>query len=195
MMHLAKNPNRLAFMRRESLRVAGPSPELFRYIRQHRLDLPNVQAHAGYFNVALVDFMADTFLFDPEGEPAAVIEALLFDHSREVFTADLVAWPIHEPWAFATAMGDSDGADVLGPQNMVQRGGAPLVIHRTPLDWLKAGCEGCVALKPAARHWLLKAGGPFIVEDVEHGRELRQLLGPNSPRHRILVPQHEARAA
>ena len=78
---------------------------------------------------------------------------------------------------------------------MVQRGGMPLVIHRTPLDWLKAGCQGCVALKPAARHWLLKAGGPFIVEDVEHGRELRQLLGLDAGRHRILVPKHEARAA
>lgn len=195
MSNLVHNPTRLTFMRQESLRMAGPTPELFRYIAKHGLDLATVQAHAGYLNIGLVAFTGDTFLFDPDGEPAAVIEALLFDHSREEFTADLVAWPAHDPWAFATAMGDRDGAAVLGPQNMVQRGGQPLTVHRTPLSWLKAGCEGCVALKPGARRWLLKAGGPFVAEDVEHGRELRQLLGADAMRHRILVPQRQARAA
>ncbi len=193
-MHLINNPARLAFMRRESLRVAGPTPELFQYIRKHRLDLAMVQAHAGYLNIALAAFMADTFLFDSDGEPAAVIEALLFDHDREEFTADVVAWPVHDPWAFATAMGDRDGAAVLGPQNMVQRGGQPLVVHRTPLDWLQAECTGCVLLKPAAGEWLLKAGGPFIAEDAEHGRELRELLGANALRHRILIPNMRAAA-
>ena len=195
MTHLVNNTSRLAFMRNESLRVAGPTPELFQYIRKHRLDVATVSAHAGYINIALAAFMADTFLFDSDGEPAVVIEALLFDHEREEFTADLVAWPLSDPWAFATAMGDRDGAAILGPVNMVKRGGQPLAVHRTPLDWLKAECTGCVALKPAAGEWLLKAGGPFIVEDVEHGRELRQLLGPDAMRHRILIPHHQARAA
>jgi hypothetical protein len=77
---------------------------------------------------------------------------------------------------------------------MIQRGGRPLVIHRTPLAWLKAGGEGCCLLKPGARHWLRRAGGPFVAQDVEHGREIRDLLGPEASRHRILVPT-EARAA
>ena len=32
-------------------------------------------------------------------------------------------------------------------------------------------------------------------EDIDHGRELRDLLGQSGFRHRILVPQIEARAA
>lgn len=194
MMNLISNPSRLNFMRQESLRMAGPTPELFRYIRKHRLDLATVQAHAGYLNIGLVAFMSHTLLFDPDGEPAAVIEALLFDGQREPFVADLVAWPIGAPEAFATAMGVNDGADVLGVVNMVARGGMPLVVHRNPFRWLQAGCEGCCLLKPGARHWLIKAGGPFIVEDVEHGREIRDLLGSAGRRHQILVP-NEARAA
>jgi hypothetical protein len=51
-----------------------------------------------------------------------------------------------------------------------------------------------VLLKPAAGEWLLKAGGPFIAEDAEHGRELRELLGANALRHRILIPNMRAAA-
>lgn len=191
---LIKNPSRLAFMRSESLRVAGPSPELFRYIRRHRLDLLTANAHAGYLNLALVKFLsandgAECFVFDQDGQPAAVIEALLIDDAREVFTADLVAWPLTSPEFFATAMGMNDGASVLGPQNMVQWQGTPLLVHATPLDWLKSGCEGCVPLKPFARQWLHRASGPFIVEDVDQGDILMELLGPYASQHEILVPR------
>jgi hypothetical protein len=196
---LVRNRDRLLFMRSEALRVARPSPEFFRYIRKHRLDIATVNAHAGFLNVALVKFWTGNdgdqmFSFDSEGEPSVVIEALLFDGQREPSTADLVAWPMGAPEAFCTAMGRDDGADVLGPVNMIQRGGMPLRVHQTPLAWLRSGCEGCCLLKPGARHWLERAGGPFIVEDVEHGRDLRDLLGGGGHRHRILVPI-EARAA
>lgn len=200
---LVKNRERLAFMRRESLRVGGWSPEFRSYLKRHRIDLECCNAHCGYFNVALVKFWTgndgdQNFTFDPDGQAAAIIEALLFDHDREPFTADLVAWPLNEPRNFVTAMGLNDGADVLGPVNMVQRGGAPLVIHRTPLAWLQAGCDGCVILKPGARHWLDRAGGPFITDSLEHGlevRELLDLLGPKARRHEILVPTGDRRAA
>ena len=72
------------------------------------------------------------------------------------------------------------------------------MIYRTPLEWLQAGGEGCVMLKPespAACQWLARAGGPFVAQDIEHGREIRAMLGPVAARHRILVPQAEARAA
>jgi hypothetical protein len=196
---LIKNPERLAFMRRESLRVGGWSPELKSYLAKHQLSLVTIVAHASWLNIALAKFLGsnsgeETFLFDADGELAAVIEAMLFDDCREQVTADLVAWPLNDPDAFVTAMGPNDGADILGPQWMVHRRGAPLMVHRTPLRWLQAGCEGCVLLKPGALHWLHKAGGPFIAEDLEHGRELRDLLGANAIRHRILVPE-KARAA
>lgn len=189
MTSLIKNTAHLSYMRRESLRVAGPSAELAGYIHENRLDLATGVAHAGYINLAIASFQGDTFRFDQDGEPAVVIEALLFDDTREEFTADLVAWPVEEPGAFVTAMGTNDGADVLGAVHMVQRAGAPLRVHRTPLAWLQADCEGCVPLKSGARHWLHAAGGPFLAEDADHGRELRHLLGPSGPRCQILVPR------
>jgi hypothetical protein len=197
---LIKNRVRLDFMRSESLRVGGWSPELRTYLRKHRINLEDCSAHAGYFNVALVKFWTGNdgdraFTFDPEGQQAAIIEALLFDKDREPFVADLVAWPINHPLAFVTALGLNDGADVLGPQHMVRRAGVPLVLHRTPLAWLQAGCQGCVPLKPGARHWLAKAGGPFVVEDVDHGLELRDLLEDRDRRHEILVPSQRAEVA
>jgi hypothetical protein len=199
MTHLVKNIDRLLFMRREALRVGGWTPELRNYLRRHRINLEDCNAHAGYFNIALVKFWTgndgdQAFSFDCDGQPAAVIEAVLYDSRLEPFTADLVAWPIDDPGQFSTAMGVNDGADVLAPQNMVQRGGKPLRIHRTPLKWLQAGCDGCVLLKSGARHWLRRAGGPYACEDVAHGHDIRDMLGADAKRHKILVPQI-ARAA
>ena len=82
------NPERLAFMRRESVRVAGWSPELAAYLRKHQIDDKVAHAHAGGLNIALVKFMADDsghlrFDFDIDGEAAAVIDAILFDGIRE----------------------------------------------------------------------------------------------------------------
>lgn len=190
---LVKNIARLRYMRTEALRVGGLSPEISKYIRQQRLDICSVIAVAGWINVALVKYWTgndgdEAFQFDPDGIPSVVIEAILFDYDREPFCADLVAWPMSRPDYFITAMGQNDGADVLGPQSMVGRRGAPLRIWRTPLHWLQAGGEGCVLLKPGARHWLRRAGGPFVAEDLEHGREIRDLLGRDGSRHQILVP-------
>mgnify|MGYP001806485215 CR=1 FL=1 len=191
---LIKNQTRLLHARSEALRTGGYSPEMRSYLRTVGLDLSDCIAHAGFLSVALVTFSDDSFAFDIDGKPAALIEALLFDWSREQFVADIVAWPVSDPSAFTTAMGSNDGADVLGPAHMVQRCGGPLMIHRTPLAWLQAHGEGCCLLKPGARHWLRRVGGPFVVADVEHGREVRDLLGPDSMRHRILVRQHSEAA-
>jgi hypothetical protein len=193
---LVKDIPRLRHMRQEALRLGGWTPELRRYLRENRLDLGNCIAHASWLNIALVKFWTgndgdETFAFTPDGVPAAVIEAVLFDWQAEPFCADLVAWPLHDPTAFVTAMGLNDGADVLGPHNMVKRCGEPLRIHRTPLQWLQAGGDGCCLLKPGARRWLRKAGGPFVCEDIDHGREVRDLLGRDGApmgHHRILVP-------
>ncbi|MEJ1937808.1 hypothetical protein WDZ92_47055, partial [Nostoc sp. NIES-2111] len=140
--YLIKNPARLHHMCSEALRVGGYSQEMRSYLRSTGLDLGTCTACAGFLSVALVTFGDDVFRFDEDGEPAAVIEASIFDWSREEMAADVVAWPVNDPAAFATAMGRNDGADVLGPVHMIQRNGAPVLIHRTPLAWLQAHGQG-----------------------------------------------------
>jgi hypothetical protein len=187
-------------MRARLYAMGDVTPEFFAYTEHFSLDLKTIEAHAGLFAVVLASFRESAnegpvFEFDVGGVPAAVIEALAFDQQREPFVADLVAWPLHDPWSFATALGQTKGADVLGIPNMVQRGGNPLEVYSTPLDWLRAGCAGCVPLNDAGgRYWLDKAGGPFVVRNVDEGLWLQAFLGSRASRHHILVPLEERAA-
>ncbi len=192
---------RLKSMRQEIYASAGPCPELFSSLRRYGLDLATVQAHAGIYAITLARFWGGDhgdvmFDFDPEGVPTAVIEALQYDEMREQYVADLVAWPLHDPVNFGTVLGPHAGADVLGVEQMVQRGGRPLRVYCTPLEWLQAGCIGCVPLTGAGgRYWLDKAGGPFLVGGLAEGRWLRDYLRTFASRHSIILPAEERRAA
>ena len=186
---------KLGPIRRELYASGEWTPEALAYTRRHRLDLPTIQAHAGIFAVCLCRFYGGDngeglFQFDADGVPAALVEALAADgHS----VLDLVAWRLDAPDTYATAI---HNADMLGAWHMLCRGGRPLHVHRTPINWLRAGCEGCVVLNPDwGDHWLQTAGGPFIAEDVHHGRKLREMLGDKASRHSIFVRRSEVRVA
>lgn len=188
---------RLKSMQTRLYASAGPCTELFSSLRRDGLDLATVQAHAGVYAVVLARFSGAEggdimFDLDPEGVPAAVIEAFLYDQNQQQFVADLVAWPLHDPAYFATALGPHAGSDVLGVEHMVLRSGQPLRVYCTPLEWLQAGCVGCVPLTGAGgRYWLEKAGGPFVVGSLEEGQWLRDYLGSAAAHHRILLPIEE----
>jgi hypothetical protein len=67
-----------------------------------------------------------------------------------------------------------------------------LLIHRTPLAWLKAGCLGAVILnRLTAPIWLGAAMGPIAGENLEHARELARLLHPHVSPRRIIAPLPE----
>jgi hypothetical protein len=72
-----------------------------------------------------------------------------------------------------------------------------LKIHKTPLDWVKAGCSGCCILNHRhVAYWLSEALGPLAVEDVEQARQVDALLHPRPfPKIRILVPKAPDRQA
>lgn len=189
---LAQAAGRLAPIRRQFYALGDWTPETAAYVRQYSLDLGSIAAHAGLFAVALARFSGHNsgdrvFWFDRNGEPSAVIEALRAD-GHDV--ADLIAWPLDDPARYATAIGE---ADLLGAWQAWQHGNAPLRVHLTPLAWLRAKCEGCVPINPTwAGYWLDKAGGPFLTDTVQAGREVRSLLGGAAGRHRILVHQEAA---
>jgi hypothetical protein len=180
-------------MRQRLYEIGDVSPELIDYIDHYNLDQKTILANAGILTLVLARLVPVkggwTFEFDADGIPSAVVEAILFDVEREPYVADLVAWPLHDPHTFATAMGPRGGADVLGALSMPMRGKSPLQVFRTPLQWLQAGCEGCVPLnEDGGRFWLAKAGGPFVVQNLQDGRWMRQLLGKSCSHQSILIP-------
>ena len=77
----------------------------------------------------------------------------------------------------------------------VDRGGQPLRLFRTPLEWLQADCQGAVPLKSGAGYWLRKCGGPFIVDDFDHATQIQALLGADAHMHRILLARSDFRRA
>lgn len=176
--------------RRQFYDAAEPVPELARYLHQYRIDQTAVHAHAGVLAICLGKVFGGNsgdrvFQFDPDGIPIAVLEALASDGLRVV---DLVAWPLHRPEEFATAVRE---ADMLGAWHMLRPAGKPLHVYRTPLSWAKAGCEGCVPVnREWAPYWLDRAGGPFVFEDIEHAEEIKELMGLRARGHRFLVPEH-----
>jgi hypothetical protein len=165
----------------------GWSPETAAYVEQNELDLEMINAHAGVLAIVGCRFLGNgRFELDADGEPAAIIEAFGNDAAT---TIDLCAWPINAPEAFATAIGAAAGlgiANVINPASWFGRRAMP--VHRTPLGWLKSGCDGCVVLDHRlVSHWLRKALGPIGFEDNQHCREIEALLNPRPfPRNRIV---------
>lgn len=167
------------------------------YVAANNIVPEAVNAHAGLLAILPCCFDGrGYFSFDGERlHMAAVIEA--YDEDAET-PADLVAWPIDKPAAFATAVGfGALGIDqVTNPATYAF--GGKLLIHRTPLNWLKSGCKGVVVLHHEhAGCWLREALGNILAEDEEHARQLASWINPKPfDRKRILYPRKaEGRAA
>lgn len=178
--------------------AAGDFEQLRDFIAREALDLRLVGTFAGSLTLARCTFSPPPrrFHFDPAGELAVVVEALEIEHG-ERWIVDHVAWPNDRPSEFATAAGRADllGADqVDNPASSY--GGRPLLVHRTPLSWLRASCQGVVVLderRAGAR--LAGALGNLAGEDEEHARQIARLTaGMLSPR-RIVFPRASASAA
>ena len=185
-------------------------PERIAYVKKHTLTLDEIEAHAGLFGVCLCVFPGlsnstglPSFYFCPDGVPSALVEVLDEDG---VTVLDLLAWPLAEPADFATAVGN---ADIVGAANMRSTTRhpfhQPLLVHRTPLDWLKNTCRGCVIVNAEhAGHWLRKCNRQILAEDLEHGRELKEILQkkfttqsplPEFDMRNLLIPTATMRSA
>ena len=179
--------------------AAWPTPELHYYLRKHCLQdkLADIEAHCSVLTVALCTAfegpMGMIFRFDPHGVPSIVIAA--HDSVRER-PNDLVAWPLHgsDPDNFATFRLE---ADVLGAGQMCdqirQKAGNPLRLHRHPQDWIASGFDGSVLLNQRwGGYWLNKVKGPFIAADLDHGREVAAMLRPFKKSHLVMIEAHDA---
>ena len=196
--------DKLSWMRQQHYQMAEPCPEWWSFIHQNMINPAALEPHCGTIGVALCKSLDASngdrlFEFSSKGIACVVIEALCFQReggNKNPYVADLVAWSLQAPNSFATALGTGEGCELLGAWSACRTDRSPLTVHRTPLAWLKAGCEGCVVLKQeGGGFWLNKAGAPFVCEDAEHAKAVRDLLGPSGHHHKILIPNSERKAA
>lgn len=160
------------------------------YARRHAIDLAAVEPAIGVPVLAAVRYGADRS-FDPGGRtPSMVIEARGEDGDDVL---DLVAWPLERPTKFARLYGR---ASVLGAHALLDlatyRDDRPVRMHRTPLAWLQARCDGAVLLDPVrGGRVLLDAPGRIAAEDDAHAGELAAALEASLRLDRIVVPMKQ----
>ena len=105
---------------------------------------------------------------------------------------DHIAWYPDDPARWWLRRGT---AVLLGEIEVVHAEvyGEPIQVHRTPLDWLKAGGEGVVIVADWEAAFYCLRGLSIVAEDVTHGDELRRRLRPRAPElPHILVRQDVA---
>jgi hypothetical protein len=143
---------------------------------------------------------ADTVTFNPDGtydrgpdgRLTAVIIPVLGIRGRVI---DLCAWR-HGSGRLGTWLGH---AFALGEGQIHQaatyafdRG---LVVHRTPLGWLRAGRRGIVIIDEPRAYERLAHVPRLEPEDARHAAEIRRLLTPPKPSVTILPRTASRRAA
>jgi hypothetical protein len=132
------------------------------------------------------------FSFAEPGDADAERVFLIAVHDEDGGFLDIAAWQPARSWVGlwlgrAWALGQER---VLDPRAADH---AALPVWRSPLNWLRAGRQGIVLVRPRVGAYVLDDAGPLLAEDVAHAVELRRLLTRSGPR--ILVRAPERRAA
>ena len=169
----------------------------FQYLRHNRLDVSTFDGAIGGYGVLPVRECGNgrfDFAHDGMGPLCFVCEAIGRDGET---VTDLVAWPVDDPFHVMTMFG---ACALVGeweadnPATYFME--SPLVMHRTPLDWLKAGCRGAAVVTPhRAARFLLDVPGRIAAQDYEHGRDLNSLIAGLFPAERDLIPATSQRRA
>jgi len=161
------------------------------YAREHAIDWQAVALEAGIMVLARVRFEPGR-TFELGGRvPAAVIEAYGEDAAEPL---DLVAWPLNRPDKFARLYGRVAvlGARAIADASVDTRD-RPLPVHRTPLAWLQARCDGAVLLDLHSGIRVLRdVPGGIAAEDEAHAADLASLMVASLPLARIKVPRRPA---
>jgi hypothetical protein len=170
------------------------TPALASYLQRVALNLEVVIAHAGACAVVpVVDRGNGRFDFgQPDVDPLAfVCECLGEDGETPV---DIIAWPTDAPARVMSMLGRAGMVGLWAAHNPATYYlNKPLLLYRTPLNWLKAGCRGAaIADRRIASRQFLELPGAIAGEDHEHGRELLAIAEMVVDRTRILAPsRHE----
>jgi hypothetical protein len=169
----------------------GSNLDTFRWLRSRSIDPDHVNNVAGLtIETEIKALPGGIFSFSEYGFPAFVITA----HDRDAETpVDFLAWTRDKPSRVYRYFGYADalGVDQLyNPTSYFEGDG--LMIRRTPMDWLSAGCTGCVILDyNEFAHRLRALDIPqcrLVGESVIHARQISNALTPLPDNVRIFVP-------
>ena len=96
---------------------------------------------------------------------------------------DLAAWDgSNRKPALWCSRGSLLGAENLFAPRMTHG----LLVHPSPMEWLRVACNGIVVIDEAKAAHLLRRAGPLQASSIAHGRHLAQITKVKPPR--ILVP-------
>ncbi len=171
------------------------------YFTAHDIDINAIAGFCGSPTVLSITLLPN-MLFDLPDHGADSVEGVVIEARGEdgETVIDLVAWPVADPSDVRTLLGQSPMVGLSAAlDNSTYVLGRPLIMHRTPLAWLQADCEGAAVVVPqlAARVFLEIAdiGGRLGAEDFDHARELRRHLDAMTKRVEIIAPKPIRRAA
>lgn len=136
-----------------------------------------------------------SFLPCAGGALAAWCEAIAEDAEAVL---DVVAWPVDQPERWWTLGGLAPALGMAHAVNPASYAfGSPLRLHRTPLRWLQAGCDGAVVLdRHMGARWLLDVPASRIAtEDQAHARESVAAMDALVRRQRFVVPARRMEVA
>ena len=123
-----------------------------------------------------------------DGQPVIIVPILDGDE-----LCDLLCFDLDRPAEWFVRLGGEPllGACALSDQLL----GKPLHIYRTPLSWLRAGCDGVVILDPNRAYIdLVTAQYGLVGEDEAHTDELRRIMTETAMRRlpRFLIRDEAA---
>ena len=168
------------------------------YLAVHGIDINKVAGFCGSPTITPITLLPSRFfdLPNPHDETVegCVIEARGEDRKSVI---DLVAWPVANPSDVRTLLGQSPMVGLsVALDTSTYLLSHPLVMHRTPLDWLKASCEGAAVVLPElAARVFLDLPGRIGAEDLDHAHELRRHLDAMTKRVEIVAPNPIRRVA
>ena len=182
-------------VRLQYLDLALPNNDANRWLRERSIDIKHAVNVAGpVIEMEIIAMPGGIFSFCEDREGFMAFVMMVFDRDA-VSVIDFIAWTRDKPGRVFRYFGYADTLAVdqlYNPATYFADGG--LMLHRSPFDWLVAGCTGAVVLDTSEfRERLCAARQEIpqcrIVGDcIGRARELRKALSPIPSHVNIFVP-------
>jgi hypothetical protein len=188
-------------VRLQYLDLAWPTLDANRWLSSRSIDVGYAVNIAGpIIEMEITTIPGGLFSFCENREGFLAFVMMVFDRDAESVT-DFIAWTRDKPRRVFRYFGYADALAIdqlYNPATYFADGG--LMLHRSPLDWLIAGCSGTVVLDPVEFRERLFADRQdipqcrIVGDCVSRARELRKALSPVPSHVSIFVPASQAAA-